>query len=425
MDSLRSAVDRALWGTLAGAAPSEAPVEETPRGAWNSVDRVDAVRSALGDLGAGVRGDMALYALLIGGRLDDIHESVSSLALTAEAIASIVANPLSTAASELFRRGTRAASRGWTSDAIEEFEAAIAKDKYFAPAHLHLALAHLSAGDPDSAVRFLSSAAKYGAVDFPAEAVGSALLAARILIDRGDPEGARSALSIVARLEPEVPELSLARVQAGADAPHLVTALTLAPELVALVPDADSRYADAVAVVASTAGGPVERASEIVGLCRTVDDVARRLNVRIPGSTLAAIEEIGPGLGSGSPSFRLLSAGAILAIWSSDQRKLAWSIGGLVVQHETRAKRIMSSLQPIPNGGSPEMIRVRKEQQELREEWARVLRPSERQELADLVPELQAVVAPPTSRIVPWRHDGDPSSSRPVPSADGRDDRGW
>jgi len=176
----------------------------------------------------------------------------TSNALLAD-IQQLMANPLSTAAAERYRRGLHALREGWYAEAIEEFSASAEQDPFQAPTHFALGVALGANGDPERAVESFGLAERYAGSDpalVPVRA-GAAILGARAANDAGKPELARQIAVRAAEQLPQCAELQLAAAKESGSVELLSSALWTGPELatIALVagiaetPDTAARLA--------------------------------------------------------------------------------------------------------------------------------------------------------------------------------------
>lgn len=204
-------------------------------------------------------------------------------------IEELLANPLSTAASERYRRGVRALSQGWVDDAAREFGAAIDDDPYLALAHFGLGLSLGAQSDYAGAERSFASAIKYGSVDDALNPIvaGAALLAAQAADQIAHHDAAREFCLSGLRRVPDCAELLLASAKRGAADAQLSEALTLAPELAVLAVATDVPHARSIAEsVAAAEHGPIrsmQRAAEIYAEAGGPQDL------RVPDESPAAM----------------------------------------------------------------------------------------------------------------------------------------
>lgn len=186
-----------------------------------------------------------------------------------EDIASLLANPLSTAAQERYRRGLHALNHGWNDDAATEFSAAVESDPFAATAHFGLALALGRLADHSEALARFRAALKYCGVDPSLQPLSAqaALLAAQAADTLGDHDEAVRVLHEGIVKVPECAELHLALASRTGDEDALRTSLSIAPDLAILAVSKNLDSARDVAEdVATSPSGPIQqmrRAAEI------------------------------------------------------------------------------------------------------------------------------------------------------------------
>lgn len=205
----------------------------------------------------------------------------SAIASTNQLLGSIenmLANPLSTRASERYRRGLRALAEEWYEPALKELDAAVEQDPFQAISHFARGLALGALGRREEALVAFSDAMTFTGKDdtlLPVLA-GAAILAAQAAQQLNQ---SVTALTILARAEERIPncaELILARAHLADDQAALERALRIAPELAIAAVAAQIQGAEVVAQrVALDPEGPIMS-------MRTAADAAKLFGVSVP-----------------------------------------------------------------------------------------------------------------------------------------------
>ncbi|CAH0211775.1 hypothetical protein SRABI121_02745 [Microbacterium sp. Bi121] len=189
-------------------------------------------------------------------------------------IATMTAQPLTTAAAEHYRRGVMSLGQGWLDDAVPELELAIEKDRTNPAPRYALGVAQAALNEPAAAFASLVSAIKYSTAD---ERWGSLAASAAILLrsvatpDQADEVG--RALDSALRVAPTCAELLLIRAVHRGTRGDLIHAFTLAPELAVVAIQAGVPGAEEAAeIVASDPSSPVHARREIQRLITASGD---------------------------------------------------------------------------------------------------------------------------------------------------------
>ncbi|GAB2693520.1 tetratricopeptide (TPR) repeat protein [Microbacterium marinum] len=180
-------------------------------------------------------------------------------------IATMTANPLSTAAAEHYRRGVQSLQQRWLEEAIAELEQAVDKDRTNPAPHYALGVAKAASNEPADAFTALASAIKYSVADerWASLAASAAILLRSVAGPEQADEVAR-ALDTALLVAPTCAELLLVRAAHLGSYDDLVAAFTLAPELALVavqggVPGAE----EAAQSVHDDPAGPIRARREI------------------------------------------------------------------------------------------------------------------------------------------------------------------
>lgn len=192
-----------------------------------------------------------------------------------------LANPLSTAAAERYRRGIHALSQEWYEPALKELDASIELDPFQAVSHFARGLALGSLKRRPEALEAFRDAMTFTGKDpalLPVLA-GSAILAAQTASDLGMIEDARAILEVAVGRVPDCGEVQLAHANLTGDCGSLDAALRIAPELaIAAVAGGVPDTEDVAERVASDPAGPI-------GAMRSAADSLASLGAPVPVPT--------------------------------------------------------------------------------------------------------------------------------------------
>lgn|GEM_PF-5938025 len=239
-------------------------VQETVREGFDVLDRKFNVLAGV------MRGGFEL----VGRRMVEQTEVLGD-------IATMTANPLTTAAAEHYRRAVASLRLGWLEEAIPELEQAIEKDRTNPAPHYSLGVARATLNEPGAAFAALGLAVKYSAADpkWAPLAASAAILQRAVATPEQADEVARTIDSALA-LAPGCAELLLTRAAHRGDRADLVKALTLAPELAIVAIQAGIPGAeDAAQAVYDDATSPVRARLEIQRLVAESGDDGFGANV--------------------------------------------------------------------------------------------------------------------------------------------------
>lgn len=195
-----------------------------------------------------------------------LRETNSSLRLMED----MLANPLSTAAAERYRRGQHALEQTWYDEALAEFEASIAQDPFQALSHFARGLALGALSREAEAFEAFRDAVKFCGTDSvlaPLRA-GAAILAGQAALRLDRRSEAADILRAAVDKVPLCAELDLALAGAAADSQALDRGLRLGPELAIFavageIPSAE-KVADAIAKDPTSAVGKMSTAIQLV-----------------------------------------------------------------------------------------------------------------------------------------------------------------
>ena len=248
------------WGTHAKRLAEGIERSGVPALLGQVSDGVDAVESAVRSSGSQVTASIVALAAVNAAGFEAVCGALARQTEALEQIELLLANPLSTAAAERYRRGVRALQEGWYDDAVIEMNASIEQDPFQALSHYSLGLALGALDRSDDALPSFMSAIKYCGSD-PALApiaAGAALLAANTAENLGRKEAVASAIAAGLDHAPDCAELLLAKARHTGDERYLKEALSLAPELALPAVAAGVPHADEVAAaVHDDSVGPI------------------------------------------------------------------------------------------------------------------------------------------------------------------------
>ncbi|MGO4597745.1 hypothetical protein [Terrabacter sp. 2RAF25] len=200
-------------------------------------------------------------------------------------IEQMLANPLSTAAAERYRRGIHALSQEWFEPALKELDAAIAQDPFQALSHFARGLALGSLGRDRDSIAAFRDAILYTGKDpalLPVLA-GAAILAGQVADKLGDRGEALRLLAVAKEKTPNCAEAWLASARLTGSRDELLRALTIAPELAVVA--VAGKVPDAVTVAEQVAAeGPVASMRAAVETLRPVG-----LTLHLPASNPEAL----------------------------------------------------------------------------------------------------------------------------------------
>lgn len=164
---------------------------------------------------------------------DAICQAIGAQSQLLQGIQELLANPLSTAAAERYRRGLHALSQGWMDHALVEFDAALEQDPFQSLTHFAKGIALGSLGRNAEAVEAFKQAIYFTGRDHSLAPVkaGAAILGARAASEMADRETASTLLNSAAREVPNCAEVHLALASMNSDRAALERCVALAPEL--------------------------------------------------------------------------------------------------------------------------------------------------------------------------------------------------
>ncbi|TFD72127.1 hypothetical protein [Cryobacterium sp. Hb1] len=382
------------------------------------VDSVVGVDSSIASLQHSHDAHFAALSVLFSGGFDAMISITSQAALSNMSIQRALENPRTAAAAENFRRGIRAAGRGWLEDAIHDLKASIAEDRYFAPAHMHLAFVYLKLDDRPMALASLQDAARYGELDFPAEAAGSVLLAARIQIESGDLDGAEKTLGSIPKLEPHLPEAAFLRIEMKRAAPLLSSALNAAPGLAVFLPvDIPLSYVSSIRMAATAPDGPPARAQKITSLLKQAEEIFVYRGQPGPYSSdefddnHAAI----PIDANSSYVEQLRQSALIFDVFGAVAKKTIQRLAAISLEADSQLSSLLSEKQEVLKGltSLDTFVWDDPKVRELKASFARLTKAIDEAshdknspEIATLIAELREARSAAPARVMPWSTNG-------------------
>lgn len=313
-----------VWGQQAGRISDGLDRSRVVGSIAESVARTDASLASMASV-------LGVMSGVIVGQLSESNRFLAS-------VADSLRNPLAATADERFRRGVNALQRGWNTDAIEEFEAAVAADRYVASAHAYLAFANLRESRLDAGYKALADAVKYALPDNPQLAIGCALMLAELLEKAGMMKEARAAIDPVLPYAPVCPEIAFTSTRVTKSIEGIDAAISFAPDLaVAAAAGSAPGVAEEASRVANLIDGPVADARDVLSHYTTWPDVT---------TTLMPLEETAAALNSGDPARELETAAFVLATLPSLSERFAERKAHLTA---VAAKRRQSADENIAN----------------------------------------------------------------------------
>jgi tetratricopeptide (TPR) repeat protein len=202
---------------------------------------------------------VALAAVSAAG-FESICRALSDTNQLLAGIEQMLANPLSTAAAERYRRGVHALSQEWFEPALKELDASIEQDPFQSLSHFARGLALGALGrNPESFAAF-KDAIRFTGKDpalLPVLA-GASILAAQAGEPIGKAMEAAAILDSAITRVPNCPELILARARSSGERRDIRSALLMAPELAIIAVAGNIPNARQVAEdVATDSTGPI------------------------------------------------------------------------------------------------------------------------------------------------------------------------
>lgn len=203
---------------------------------------------------------MAMSAVMATG-LGAVCRGLAALEGLLNGIQELLANPLSTAAAERYRRGIHALSQGWHEPALRELDASIEQDPFQSLSYLARGLALGALERDEEALAAFHHAVTYTGKDpsLRPVAAGASILAAQAARKLGRDDEALRTLRAASQAVPDCAEIWLAIAHLSGEASALQSALQLAPELSIVAIVGGIPQAQKVAnAVASEPSGPVQ-----------------------------------------------------------------------------------------------------------------------------------------------------------------------
>ena len=201
------------------------------------------------------------------------------LAATAERLGGIeqmLANPTETAAAEFYRRGSYALACGWLEEAEQDLSEAVRLYPYNPRSWFNLGVGRQRAESIEAAAAF-TRCARYATPTDPRLAARAVLLGSYMYRAHGRPEESQKLLREYAAKHERCAELHLALGVHHGDVDHLVSALTIAPDLALDARVSQCQQLDeAAAAVCRSQQGPVEKLRAIETLASDLYDTAHR-----------------------------------------------------------------------------------------------------------------------------------------------------
>lgn len=251
------------WGTHAKNMADGIDRSGVPALLGQVADRVASVEGAVKASSYEVTSSVAALAAVNASGFKEVCGALAKQTAVLSQIEALLANPLSTAAAERYRRGVQALHEGWYDDAIRELDASIEQDPFQPLTHYSRGLALGASEHADDAYHAFMSAVKYcgSTLSLASVAAGAALLAAQTGAAMGRPESVGAAIDAGLDRAPGCAELRLAHARHFGSDESLRAALLLAPELSLPAVAAGVKRADVIAnIVHDDPEGPIAAA---------------------------------------------------------------------------------------------------------------------------------------------------------------------